>query len=81
MGMVTDILDETNDYLIVEINFNLKIKIDSSNKKDRDLIRERSLEVGMFEVKFTDYYPDAEKYIYEGECKTVIFGRRQLVET
>lgn len=77
-GMVTNVLDERKDYLEVEVNYNIKMKILTDKQESREIIKNRALETGIFHCKFTSL--DEETNIYTADCKTVIFGKPQLTE-
>jgi len=80
-GMITDVIEEKEDSLIVEMNFNIKMTIYTDNSEHKNIIKEKSLESGIFYAKFISYDKTEEKHPYEAECKTVIFGKPQLSET
>ena len=83
-GMITAVLDEQADSMTVELNFNIKMTIYSEDEDNRNKIKEKALESGIFIAKITkinEVEDTEEDYQYEAECKTVIFGRPQLNKT
>lgn len=71
-GMITNIVEELSDYIIVEINFNAHVCINNPSDKNRTLLKERAFEPGIFIAEFKEVRED-RPYL---ECGTVVFGKR-----
>jgi hypothetical protein len=77
-GMVTNVVEHQGKTLKVEVNFNLLINMLLDSPEKAEIIKERSFEPGVFIVKVLSISDDIEsKYSIEGDCQTVIFGKRQ----
>jgi hypothetical protein len=77
-GMITNILAETENNLVVEVNYNIKLTINNSTKENIQIVKERIFEPGIFIVTITNFFQDKiQSHAYEAISKTVIFGRRQ----
>ena len=71
-GMITNFISEEPGNTIVEINHNIRAKMNVSDPEKIELLKQRSFEVGIFVSKVVEAKPKVEV-----ECQTVIFGRQQ----
>lgn len=71
-GMITSIVNELPGEVEVELNYNIKAKMNISDVKHIEKLKERSFEPGIFISKIVD---NADTIVVE--CSTVIFGKKQ----
>lgn len=79
-GMITNILAETENTLVVEINYNIKLTINNTTKDHIKTIKERIFEPGIFVSTITNVFDDlgeSKTHHYEATSNLVIFGIRQ----
>jgi hypothetical protein len=84
-GMITKFIDESYNNILVEVNFNIKVKIildEQSFAAKFNILKERSLEPGIFMITFETKNDLIEEdgYVYEGICNTVIFGKKKELD-
>ena len=73
-GCVTDILEETDNHVMIEINFSIKAKVLLSNPEKIKVLKGRLFENGIVVCKVVS----AKEEIL-ADCETVIFGKQQSV--
>jgi hypothetical protein len=77
-GMITNILAETENSLVVELNHNIELTINNTTKENIQIVKERIFEPGIFIATITNINLSENKtHHYEATSKTVIFGRKQ----
>lgn len=81
-GMITKILSEQGDKLVVIINgidgmkgTELTLSLGEDSQDKIEVIKSRFFEPGIFVTQITEAEPDIK-----GDCNTVIFGRSQTKE-
>jgi len=77
-GIITKIIEETEEQIILEINSNIILtsKISSNEIVYRNTIKERLFEYGIFIATIDSIDTDVK-----GTLKTVIFGKRQELDS
>jgi hypothetical protein len=79
-GMITKILTEAENTLVVEVNYNIKLTINNGTKESIQMIKERIFEPGIFISNITKSFSESKEkttHAYEAISTLVIFGRRQ----
>ena len=78
-GTITKFLSDTTESTVVEINYNMKVTMVVADPEKIRLLKERAFEAGIFiiEVSSKNLDPAENEYSIEGNCTTVIFGRRK----
>ena len=71
-GMITKLLNEDPGAVVVEINHNIRARMNIPDQQRIELLKERAFESGIFISTIMSKEPTVEV-----ECQTVIFGRRQ----
>ncbi len=71
-GMITDFVNDELGNVIVEINFNIRARLQLLNENWIDFLKERAFETGIFVCTVLATSPRTEV-----ECETVIFGKKQ----
>lgn len=70
-GMITKILDEQPEKIVVELNFQIQAELKYKSLDQLTLLKERVFETGIFVAKIQETEP---KVVVN--CKKVIFGKR-----
>jgi hypothetical protein len=73
-GAITQILDQRLDTFTIEINGGLVLRCSIQDQESIDKIMERAFEPAIFVAEITSVDP------VEGDCTTIIFGKRQSSE-
>lgn len=76
-GIITNIISESDGALEVVLNFNIKLKLNVKDAEQRNIIRERAFEPGIFVTNILKKYEDGEDFSFAGDCTTVVFGKKQ----
>ena len=83
-GMVTDIIENQGEDLKIVVNWSILLTIYKVSDEKKDLIKGRAFEPGIFLSKITNkidtLVENDVKYSIEGECSTVVFGKKQTIE-
>lgn len=70
-GMITGIVEEGEDYIIIEINQKIRARITNSEVQKLEQIKYKIFEAGIFVSSLVSKEP------LEVECKVVIFGKQK----
>lgn len=73
-GMITKIISEEEDAVIVEINFGIEARMKVGDASKIELIKERAFEPGIFVSVVITKDPVVV------DCVTVVFGKKQRYE-
>lgn len=80
-GTITNILEDSWETFIVEVNFNIKMILNLKSEEQKNIIKNRAFESGIFCCTITglnDLNKNPElSHPIEAECTTVIFGKKQ----
>lgn len=70
-GMITKFLEETQEHLEVELNFNIIVRLKVPDQEKVNTLKERSFDPGIFVCTIIE---DESPIV--ADCTTVIFGKR-----
>lgn len=70
-GMITKILEEKEQIVIVELNHQIKAQLKYASEEHLAVLKERVFEYGIFVSEVQSLEPEVKV-----ECKKVIFGKR-----
>jgi hypothetical protein len=82
-GMITDIIETENTPVKCVVNFNILVTMNLLTPDKLEILRNRAFEPGIFITTIVKVNENPEdkndsiKYLYEGECSTVVFGKQQ----
>lgn len=83
-GAVTAILEQGENELQIEVNHHMKLRVIWEETESLEILKGRAFEPGIFNVTFTKIHdPESNqdvKHTHEGNCSTIVFGKRQVAE-
>src|SRR5687767_9721388 len=71
-GIITRLVDDTPGSVVVEINYNIRARMNVPDREKVEVLKERMFESGIFISTVMTKEPGIEV-----DCRLVIFGRRQ----
>jgi len=74
-GMITKFLSEEVGNVVVELNFNIELKLNIDSADKVEIIKSRAFEPGIFVTEIIQIEGGIK-----GDCTTVVFGRKQNLQ-
>lgn len=71
-GMITKILNDSVEGVVVELNFSIIANLSITKQEQINILKERAFEPGIFVSTVKSKEP-----VIEVDCSTVVFGKRQ----